>query len=803
MPSPASPLPQSPPVLDFAALFEASPNPYMVLDRELRYVAANRAYLHVAASRLEDLLGRHLFDAFPHDPADPNNAPARLLRASFERVLRERKPDVLALIPYRVPRHTPGGIVTEERFWSATHTPLLDAQGEVAFILQHTEDVTELQRLKQASAAAQGEPPAPARVLPLVEAGVLSRAQVVQEAHRLVEAQRRELLELFQQAPGFVAFLRGREHVFELSNAAYQQLTGRKELLGKRVRDALPEVTGQGFVALLDRVFDTGEPFVGRAVRVELQRGGDALQTRYVDFMYQPIRGADGQVSGILVQGQDNTERRLAEVERERLLRDLSEAVRLRDEFLSVASHELKTPLTPLSLHLARLERELREAQGEAADGARARELRSLAVAQRQVRKLTALVEDLLDVSQLGAGQLRLEPRALDLCALVRGVAERLEGEARRAGCHLELSTPERLQGDFDPLRVEQVLTHLLSNALKYGPGQPVQLGVEPLEAGRVRLRVQDRGIGIAPDVLPRIFGKFERGVSERHYGGLGLGLYVTRKLVEAMGGSVGAHSAPGQGATFTVELPLHAPPAPPAPPPGGALAPEGGFEQQLVGIVSHDLRNPLSAIHLVAANLLRHEGLDERTARGLTRIQRSTGRALRLVRDLLDFTQVRLGQGIRLQCSPVDLHALARQGLVDVQSAFPERELRLVCEGDAQGTWDADRLTQVLVNLTSNALTFSPPDSAVTVRTWGEPAHVGLSVHNAGAPIPQELLPRLFEPMQRGAREGERGSVGLGLFIVRQLVHAHGGRVEVESSAGHGTRFTVLLPREASAPDA
>ena len=134
--------------IDFRSLFERSPHPAMVLDRELRYVAANEAYLRVTASRLEDLLGRHVIDAFPHDPDDPNNANARELRASFERVLASGEPDVLALIPYRVPMHVGDRIVVEERFWSATHTPLFDDQGAVAFILQHTADVTVQKRLE-------------------------------------------------------------------------------------------------------------------------------------------------------------------------------------------------------------------------------------------------------------------------------------------------------------------------------------------------------------------------------------------------------------------------------------------------------------------------------------------------------------------------------------------------------------------------------------------------------------------------------------------------------------------------------
>lgn len=220
-------------------------------------------------------------------------------------------------------------------------------------------------------------------------------------------------------------------------------------------------------------------------------------------------------------------------------------------------------------------------------------------------------------------------------------------------------------------------------------------------------------------------------------------------------------------------------------------------FEQQLVGIVSHDLRNPLSAIQLVVDSLLRWEGIDSRTTKGLLRVNASASRATRLVRDLLDFTKARLGGGIVLQRQSVDLHGLARQALEDVQSAFPDRELRVEHDGDTRGEWDVDRLTQVIVNLTTNALTYSPADSVVKVRSWGEGDHVNLSIHNRGTPIPPELLAQLFEPLRRGGAVGANsGSIGLGLFIVKHLVTAHGGTVSVTSLPDEGTTFTVRLPR-------
>jgi signal transduction histidine kinase len=240
-------------------------------------------------------------------------------------------------------------------------------------------------------------------------------------------------------------------------------------------------------------------------------------------------------------------------VDNARLYRDAQRAVRLRDEFLSIASHELKTPLTPLVLKLRVLTREI-EARCEPALAGRLRG--HLEVSRRQVKRLSELVDGLLDVSYLSAGRLRIAREVVDLCALVREVAARFQEEAKRSGSPLRWEADGPVVGQWDRQRLEQVVSNLLSNALKYGGGHPVSIRVE--DTGEwARLVVRDEGIGIEPDVLPRIFHKFERGVSERHYGGLGLGLYVTQQVLQAMGGTISAESTPGQGATFTVELPL------------------------------------------------------------------------------------------------------------------------------------------------------------------------------------------------------------------------------------------------------
>jgi PAS domain S-box-containing protein len=218
---------------------------------------------------------------------------------------------------------------------------------------------------------------------------------------------------------------------------------------------------------------------------------------------------------------------------------------------------------------------------------------------------------------------------------------------------------------------------------------------------------------------------------------------------------------------------------------------------EDVVAIVSHDLRNPLNAISLSASTLIKREEVDARTAKAAARIYAAADRAHRLIRDLLDFTQARVG-GIPVSLKPVELGELARQGVEEIRSAYPGRHIVLVVGGECQLEADPDRLAQVMANLLGNAMQHSPAETPVRVVTRREGDEGLFEVHNEGAPIPAELLPTLFEPFQRGREPGTGagGSLGLGLFIGWQIVQAHGGRIEVRSTAEEGTTFTVRLPR-------
>jgi signal transduction histidine kinase len=234
------------------------------------------------------------------------------------------------------------------------------------------------------------------------------------------------------------------------------------------------------------------------------------------------------------------------------LLDELRGAVRVRDEFLSVASHELRTPITTLGLQVDGLPRALEKEKGGPPSENVARRL---ALIRRQVDRLAALVTSLVDVARISSGKLELSKERADLVEIVRSVAERFGDDVRRSGSSLLFEGPAPIWGNYDVSRVDQVVTNLVSNAIRYGRGKPIAIGVAS-EGDRARFWVEDRGIGIPLEHQARIFQQFERVAPSTSYAGLGLGLWISRQLVEAMDGTIAVRSDVNAGSTFTVTLP-------------------------------------------------------------------------------------------------------------------------------------------------------------------------------------------------------------------------------------------------------
>ncbi len=368
--------------------------------------------------------------------------------------------------------------------------------------------------------------------------------EVMAERYREEENQR--LMTLFEQAPGIIAVLRGPDHVFELTNRSYLQLIGQRELIGKPAREAIPEVAGQGFFELLDQVYTSGETFVGHAVPLRVQREADGpLEERFIDFVYQPIRGPKGDVEGIFVEGSDVTVRKRVEDE-------LRAANRQKDQFLAMLAHELRNPLAPITTAAQLLQRGNMDPQ---------RMRHASDIIARQAEHMTSLVNDLLDVSRVTRGLATIEKDELDVADIVHGAVEQVRPllDARRHVLRQETAT-EALHVRGDRTRLVQVVSNILNNAAKYTPPGGQLVLRTRRDGDEAVISVCDNGQGIDPQVLPYIFDLFTQAerTPDRSQGGLGIGLALVKSLVALHGGRVAATS-PGlnQGSEFSIRLPV------------------------------------------------------------------------------------------------------------------------------------------------------------------------------------------------------------------------------------------------------
>jgi PAS domain S-box-containing protein len=388
----------------------------------------------------------------------------------------------------------------------------------------------------------------------------------LRSAEAALASERHKLAAIFRDSPAAMAVWRGRDLVFEMVNPAYQAIFGDRELIGKPFLEALPEFEGQEFPRLLREVFETGRPYVGCEVPARLSpRKGAPIEERYYDFTYVRIEDGNGNPYGVYDHALDVTDRVIARSINEELMREnailleserlarsrAEEASRAKDDFLATVSHELRTPLSSI-VGWVQL---LRMAHFDPAETASA-----LANIEQSAKVQTLLIEDLLDMSRIVAGKLRLNVRPATVRSFLDAAIETVRPAAAAKAIAIETSVSagdETIAVDAD--RMQQVMWNLLSNAIKFTPGRGVVRVVVERSGPVLSITVADNGAGIPADMLPYIFDRFGQGrsFSSRRHGGLGLGLAIARQLVELHGGSIEARSeGKNRGAEFVVTLP-------------------------------------------------------------------------------------------------------------------------------------------------------------------------------------------------------------------------------------------------------
>jgi signal transduction histidine kinase/DNA-binding response OmpR family regulator len=388
----------------------------------------------------------------------------------------------------------------------------------------------------------------------------LAAARARREARAAADAERRRLYSMLVTGPAAVCLLTGDDLIIDFANPALLDIWGKTdEIVGKPLLEAIPELEGQGFDVLLRRVMATGAPHHGEEKLAREKNGQGELEHVYFDFLSAPVREADGRVTGAFVCAFDVTAkvkaRRAAEIARaeaERARAEAEAANRMKDDFLATMSHELRTPLNAI-LGWAEILR-----SGVTDEKTTARALETI---ERNAKAQARLIEDVLEISRITSGNLRLDRKDVDVAAVLSVAADAIRPQAMAKGVKLRLLIDKNTGTILaDPDRLQQIVWNLISNAVKFTlDGGSVE--VLASRAGDVqRITVRDTGIGIPKDQLGRIFERFSQvdGSTTRRHGGLGLGLAIARHVTELHGGTITASSGgAGFGSEFTVSLPV------------------------------------------------------------------------------------------------------------------------------------------------------------------------------------------------------------------------------------------------------
>ena len=830
---------------DYAALFTASPYPYLLINRDFIIIGANPAYLQSTGRTAEQIVGLHIFEAFPADPNDPDSTNLAEVRISIEQAFATKQPHTSALLRYAVPRETPEGRVFDERYWSAVHTPVFNAAGDVAFVSQNAIDVTDLYRFDVATRKyylKQGVNAVP-------DMPQMNRPQMHEAMTRILSLERSQLQKMFNQAPSFIAVLTGEQHVFEMANEAYYQLVGHRELIGKPLLEALPEVMAQGVHRMLDDVFASGEPVVLRDSKISLQRHPDGpLEDRYIDLLYQPIIDQDGRVTGIFAQGSDVTgayratqalSEKVGQLEEIRASQafQLALADRIRqfddpDDVIEAACALLGHALGVTRVLYARIDdaegtasiRHDWTATGSASLAGRVMTMNDfgpgLIAALRTGRTIANddVAQDRFTLDHTAA-YADIGIRADLLVPFVKAgkliVVLTVQDAAPRVWREVELrmaqETAERTWSAVEAARAHAALRRERdqSQSIFDSMGE----GFAVLDKDWTILRMNAEGLRLtqlrAEDVIGRDHWEIWPELLGTHVE------TVYRRVMET-------------GVTEIIELPVSMPD-------GRQIWMEvrthrsidGGIafffrdvterrqaqeqltvadrrKDEFLAMLAHELRNPLAPISAGAQLLQSGHASEAAVQRTAGIIVRQVHHMTRLVDDLLDVSRVTRGL-VTLTRAPLNIAAVVADAVEQAEPLMKSRQHRfelVLPETPLVVVGDHKRLVQVLVNVLNNAAKYTPAGGAIKLEVRAEGGTVKLIVSDNGIGMSAELRSHVFELFAQADRNSDRsqGGLGLGLALVKSLLELHGGSVTVDSAGEQkGSTFTITLPAATS----
>ena len=738
-------MPAIPPLLP---VFNALPGACLLLAPNLQIVAASDAYLAATLTRRDQLLGSYLFDAFPDNPQAPEADGVRNLRASLAQVLATGQPHTMARQHYDVPDPTaPGQFV--ERYWQPHNSPVLDEQGQVSYLIHTVVNVTEE-----------------------VRAEVELRASQARErcGHLELEAQRQQLADLLYQAPACIASLRGPEHTFVLANPRYLQLFGGRELVGKPVRKALPELEGQSFFRLMDEVYRTGQTYYGNEELAYLdQTNSGRLDEVYFNFIYQAVHASTGEVTGVLIFAYDVT----AQVLARRQVQDLNEELAATNEELHASNEEFLQTNT----ELMRVQHQVQQLNHNLEARVRAR--------TQEAQAARAMAEDQRDrierlFMQAPAAICILSGPAL-VYELVNPAYQALFPERELLGHPIAQALPE--------IVTHEVLTtfhRVFETGVSHEERSMLIPIVRPEDGVREeryfnyiqQARYDEYGrvdgvLVFAFEVTDQVLANQQVELAREQVQLLNEELAVTNEELQATNEELGDSNY--------------------------QLTRTNADLDNFIYTASHDLRAPITNIEgLVLA--LQHElptaRPDSQIPYLLVLMQESVDRFKRTISHLTDISSLQKEHG--RATTQVRLAEVVENVRLDMLPQLEASQAQLTIEVPSYATltFSEKNLRSVVYNLLSNALKYCHPDRApeVLLSYRTEVDYQVLAVQDNGLGLDMTRSQRLFGMFQRLHDHVE--GTGIGLYMVKKMVENAGGRIEVASELGVGSTFSVFFPR-------